>query len=134
MQRYRGGAVLEMAICMPLLLMLSFGGAEYGDFFFVKNALVSAARNGARVAIPSTATEANVTAAVDSSMTAANIPTTSYTITTLPTDVSTAAAGASVTVTVTATWGTIGITPLPTAMGGISSTRQVDGSIVMIKE
>jgi len=30
MQRYRGGAVLEMAICMPLLLMLSFGGVEYG--------------------------------------------------------------------------------------------------------
>jgi hypothetical protein len=114
--------------------MLSFGGAEYGDYFFVKNALVGAARNGARVAIPSTATESNVTAAVNSSMTAANIPTTSYTITTSPTDVSTAAAGTSVTVTVTATWGTIGVTPLPTGMGGISSTKQVVGSIVMIKE
>jgi Flp pilus assembly protein TadG len=123
-----------MAICMPLLVMLSFGGAEYGDYFFVKNALVGAARDGARAAIPSGAVESNVTTAVNNSLTAANIPTASCTVSTTPTDISTAAAGSSVTVTVTATWGTIGISPLPASMGGISSTRSVTGSIVMIKE
>jgi hypothetical protein len=66
----RGGAMVEMLICMPLLLMLSFGAAEYGDYFFVKNAIVSAARDGARAAIPSAATQANVTTAVTNSLTA----------------------------------------------------------------
>jgi Flp pilus assembly protein TadG len=133
-RRAWGGALIETAICLPLLLMLSFGAAEYGDFFFVKNALVGAARNGARAAITSTATEANAKAAVTSSLTAANIPSASCTVTTSPTDISTAAAGSSVTVTVTATWGTIGVSPLPASMGGISSTKQVIGSVVMIKE
>ena len=35
----RGGAVLETALVMGLLIMLSFGTAEYGYFFFVKNML-----------------------------------------------------------------------------------------------
>ena len=119
---------------MPLLIMLSFGAAEYGDYFFVKNALVGAARDGARVAVPTAATEANVTTAVTNSLTAANIPVASCTVTTSPTNIATAAAGGSITVTITATWGTIGISPLPVSMGGISSTKQVVGSVVMIKE
>ena len=126
--------MVETIVCMPLLLMLSFGAAEYGDFFFVKNAIVSAARDGARAAIPAAATEANVTTAVTNSLTAANISSSACTVTTSPTDISTATAGSAITVTVTATWGTVGISPLSSSMGGISASKQVTGSIVMIKE
>jgi len=133
-RRSRGGAVLETIIIMPLLLSLSFGAAEYSYFFYVKNALSGAARDGARAAIPSTGTNTSVTTAINTSLAAANIDSSSCTVTTSPTNVSTASAGSLITVTITATWGTIGIMPLSSTYGGISSTKQVVGTAVMIKE
>jgi Flp pilus assembly protein TadG len=130
----RGGAVLETALVMGVLIMLSFGTAEYGYFFFIKNEVAGAAREGARAAIPTAGTNSAVTSAISNVMTAAHIPSTEYTVTLSPTDVSTATAGQAVTVTVTCSWGTVGVTPLPTAMGGISTSKQVIGVAVMRKE
>jgi len=130
----RGNAVLETALVMGLLIMLSFGTAEYGYFFFVKNILAGAARDGARAAIPDTATNTIVTTAISNAMTAAHIPSNEYTLTFSPSDVSTAAAGTPVTVTITCTWGTVGVTPLPVALGGIPTTKQVTAACVMYKE
>lgn len=130
----RGGAVLETALVMGVLIMLSFGTAEYGYFFFIKNILSGAARDGARTAIADTATNTTVLASISTAMTAANIPSSKYTVTLSPSDVSTATAGTAITVTVSATWGTVGVTPLPTSMGGISSSKQVQGVCVMYKE
>ena len=130
----RGGAVLETALVMGVLIMLSFGTAEYGYFFFIKNIVSGAARDGARAAIPSTATDATVNAAITNAMTAAKIPASNYTITLSPADVTQATAGTPVTVTVTCTWGTVGVTPLPNSMGGISATKQLQGVCVMYKE
>lgn len=130
----RGGAVLETALVMGVLIMLTFGTAEYGYYFFVKNTLAGAARDGVRAAIPSTAANSDVNTAIGNVMTAAHIPSSAYTVTTSPTDISTATAGAAVTVTVTCTWGTVGVTPLPVSMGGIATTKQVTGVAVMRKE
>jgi Flp pilus assembly protein TadG len=130
----RGAAVLETAIVMSLLIMLSFGTAEYGYFFFVKNMLMGAAREGARAAIASTSTNTNVTTAVANVMTAAHIASNQYTVTTSPSSVSSATPGTAITVTVTCTWGTVGITPLPPAMGGIATSKQVTGAAVMRRE
>jgi Flp pilus assembly protein TadG len=130
----QGSAVLETALVMSLLIMLSFGTAEYGYFFFVKNILAGAARDGARAAIADTATNTNVTTAISNAMTAAHISSSNYTVTLSPTDVSTATAGTAITVTVSCSWGTVGVTPLPTALGGISSAKQVTGTCVMYKE
>jgi Flp pilus assembly protein TadG len=130
----RGGAVLETALVMGVLIMLSFGTAEYGYFFFVKNEVAGAAREGARAAIPTAATNTAVNTAISNVMTAAHIPSTAYTVTLSPTDVSTATAGTPVSVTVTCLWGTVGVTPLPTSMGGLSTTKQVTGVAVMRKE
>ena len=130
----RGGAVLETAVVMGLLIMLSFGTAEYGYFFFVKNILAGAARNGARAAIPATATNSTVTSAITNAMTAAHIPSNQYTVSLSPADVSTASAGTAITVTLNCSWGTVGVTPLPVAMGGIPATKQVSASCVMFKE
>lgn len=49
-RRERGAAAVEMAFALPLLLLLSFGVAEFGWAFAQKMDLNSAAREGARIA------------------------------------------------------------------------------------
>lgn len=46
----RAGAAVEMAVVTPLLLTMLFGIIEYGWVFTVRQAIVTAAREGARVA------------------------------------------------------------------------------------
>src|ERR1700733_7095028 len=41
--RRRGGAILEAALVLPALVLLTFGGIEFGDYFFVKHTLDAAA-------------------------------------------------------------------------------------------
>src|SRR3954453_12564199 len=50
-RRRRGSAVLEAAVVFPILLSLTFGAIEYGYYFFVKNTLQGAAREGCRSGI-----------------------------------------------------------------------------------
>jgi Flp pilus assembly protein TadG len=125
---------METALVMGVLISLAMGTAEYGYFFFVKNILAGAARDGVRAAIPSSAADSDVTTAISTAMTAARIPSSNYTVTLSPSDISTATAGQAVTVTVTCTWGTVGVTPLPVSLGGISNSKQVVGVAVMRKE
>ncbi len=132
--RSRGVSIVEMALVLPILLMLSFGIVDYGYYFYVKSTIQGAAQSGARAAIVSGATNANVTSAVSTVMTAAGLQSSGYTVTTNPTDVSTAASGSTVTVTVACSWGTVGYHNLPTAMGGIPSSKQVTCSAAMRKE
>ena len=49
-RRGRASAVVEMAVVTPLLLTLLFGIIEYGWTLSVRQSMVSAAREGARVA------------------------------------------------------------------------------------
>jgi len=131
-RRWRGSAVLDAALVFPILLSLTFGTVEYGYYFYVKHTLQGAAREGARAAIPSTATNALVTAAVSNAMTAAGLQNSGYSVTPSPSDVSTVAAGQPITVTVACTWGTVGSGFRP--LGLIGSTKQVKGITVMRKE
>lgn len=69
----RGGTLVEAAIIVPLLMLLTFGGIEYGIGFGQKGALESATRAGARKAATLTAdpdialdTLPSVNAALDS--------------------------------------------------------------------
>ena len=45
----RGAAVVEFAIIFPVLAMLIFGVIDFGRAFFLRNNLVAAAREGARL-------------------------------------------------------------------------------------
>jgi Flp pilus assembly protein TadG len=123
-----------MAMVLPILLMLSFGIVDYGYYFFLKSTVQAAAQAGARAAIVPGATSANVTSAVSAIMTPAGLSSTSYSLTTNPTDMSTAASGANITVTISCTWGTVGYHTLSTTMGGIASTKQMSTTITMRKE
>ena len=59
-KRRWASATVEMAIVTPLLLTMLFGIIEYGWVFSVKQALVTAAREGARTAALPGSTEADV--------------------------------------------------------------------------
>jgi Flp pilus assembly protein TadG len=131
----RGGSLLEAAIVVPILLSLTFGAIEFGDYFFVKHTLNAAAREGARNGIVDTATNTTVQTAVTSVLTASGG--TNWGATTTITDtsgnsvnVATVTAGNPVEVTVTATWGVCGLRPMQL----ISSSKLVSGSCVMRKE
>ena len=132
--RRRGGAVIETALVLPVVLMLTFGAVEYGYAFYLKHALAGAAYVGARAAITTGSTDASLRTAVSASMTAAGFQSSQYAVTTLPTTVTGVAPGTYVTVTITSTWGSIGITPLPVAMGGLPASKQLTCSVLMAHE
>src|SRR5215211_6661755 len=131
-----GNAVLDMALVLPLLIALTFGAVEYGYALYIKHSLQAAAREGARAAIVAGATATEVQTAVDSSMAAAGFAQTKYTRppTISPAGWTTAAAGTTITVSVTTSWGTAGISVLPSYLGGISSSKTLTGSTTMRKE
>jgi Flp pilus assembly protein TadG len=68
--RVRGGAILiEATLVLLVLVMLTFGGIEFGYFIYVKQTLSSAARAGAREAILADATSTSVSTKVQALMT-----------------------------------------------------------------
>ena len=137
-RRRRGGALLEAALVLPILLALSFGTVEYGYFFFVKQSFQGASRDGSRAAIVPGATNADVTNAVAVSLNAAGLGSSGYTVsikhaqTDAAINVAAATAGTPIKVTVTCPWTTIGSGARP--MHLIDAGVQVRGVAVMRKE
>ena len=138
-------AVLDLALVMPLLIGITFGAVEYGYALFIKHTLQSAAREGARAAIVAGATAQNIQDSVDGSMQAAGFIQSKYTrpptieyqksgTTTWSTAWTSAVAGDSIRVTVSTTWGTAGISVLPSYLGGIGPAKALNGSTTMRKE
>ena len=48
---HRGAALVELALIVPILLLLAFGMIEFGRAFFISHVLATAAREGARRAV-----------------------------------------------------------------------------------
>ena len=128
----RGNTVIEAALVLPILLSLAFGTIEFGYFFFIKHNLQGAAREGVRAAIVAGGTNADVTSAVTASLTNAGLQNCGFTITTTPTDTSTASGTQAITVTVQCTWGTVGTGLRPLQL--ISATKVVKGTASMRHE
>ena len=55
-----GAAIVEMAICLPVIVLLTFGTIELASGLFLKQTLTSAAHEGALVGMRLDATEASV--------------------------------------------------------------------------
>ena len=64
----RGAALIEMALTLPLMLLVSAGIFEFGRAYQTWQVLTNAAREGARIAVLPGTTDANVTARVQSYM------------------------------------------------------------------
>ena len=65
----RGAALLETAITLPLILLISVGIFEFGRAYQTWQVLTNAAREGARIAVLPDYTDADVTTAVRNYMT-----------------------------------------------------------------
>lgn len=140
LRRRRGNGVLEACFVLPVLLYLSMGMVEFGQFLYVKHSIQAASRDGARTAILGTATHQKARDAVASTMTAAGMSdATKYSVkfhntatnpATEITNIATVAKGTSIRVTVTATAGNVSVRPL----GVIPAAKAITGVTTMIKE
>ena len=70
----RGAALLETAITIPLVLLVSVSIFEFGRAYQTWQVLTNAAREGARVGIIASSTDANVTSAVSNYMKSGGLP------------------------------------------------------------
>ncbi len=76
MKRYRsqkGAALVEAAITIPIILLISVGIFEFGRAYQTWQVLTNAAREGARLAVINGSTDADVTARVRNYMQAGSL-------------------------------------------------------------
>jgi Flp pilus assembly protein TadG len=108
-RRRKGAQIIEFAIILPLFLMLVFGIFEYGRAMMVIEILTNAAREGARTAVVSGSTQAQVYTTIDNYLTGSHI--TGYTRTVSP-DPGGAARGSTVTVNVSVPYSSVAWSPI----------------------
>jgi Flp pilus assembly protein TadG len=74
LRNQRGAALLETAITIPIVLVVSVSIFEFGRAYQTWQVLTNAAREGARVAVLSESTDAQITSAVKGYMTSGKLP------------------------------------------------------------
>ena len=130
----RGSSILEMTFVLFMLMALTFGTVEAGHFYFVKQQVQGAAREGARAAVPAGSDNDDVTDAVNSVLSTSGLRPADFTTTVrvngAVADAGTATAGQRVQVTVEAQWGQVGLRP----MALIKSDAAVRGAASMRRE
>jgi len=148
----RGTSLIEMTVVLVVLLIISFGMAEFSYAFFVKNTLEAAAREGARAGIVSSAVTTDVEPAVAAQLRAAGLQTSAtvvdtakFTLTLSPTNPATMAVGATFQVPVALRrWDGLpaGVRPMSTMLGSgalgyvnpLPGSKSISASATMRKE
>lgn len=129
----RGGATVELALCMPFLMALCFGMLEYNNSVMLKTRMLSAAYESCRLATrPATsastaASAAAVTTYCNSLLTQLGVQGANVSVS--PSDLSTATPQTVVTVTVTAPFGQNSLTSIV-----IGSSTVITSSAALIVE
>jgi len=100
----RGAETVELAVTLPLVLLVIFSGFEYGWAVLKSMQLDHAARQGAREAAMWGATAGSIESAVDDALSRAGIDASTITVSITPLDPGSAAAGTPITVEVTASY------------------------------
>lgn len=95
----KGAAVVELAVCLPLIVLLTFASLEGANMLFMRQAAVQAAYEAAKSAAKSTGTLASATTIGQEVLTSRNLVVDSMTFN--PTNVETVAKGTPIVVTVT---------------------------------
>ncbi|QDT52045.1 TadE-like protein [Caulifigura coniformis] len=98
--RQSGFAVVELAICLPLMVMLTFGAIEASNAIYLKQTLVTAAYEAARMATALGATQQDGEARYSEIVSAVGVQGTTITFT--PQITAITPAGTAIRVTVTA--------------------------------
>ena len=99
MIRKRGVAAVEMAVVLPVLILLLMGSMQLGRGVMVKHILEEVARAGCRVAVVESSTTSDVEAIVATAMKTAHL--TNYTVTVSPNPPTEMGPFEAVTVTIT---------------------------------
>ena len=73
-RRERGAALVEAAITVPIILLISVGIFEFGRAYQTWQVLTNAAREGARLAVINGSTDSDVTTRVRNYMSAGQLP------------------------------------------------------------
>lgn len=123
----RGAAVVEFAVCLPVILLIVFGSIEAASMLFLRQALIQSSYEAAKVAVKHTGT--NSAATIAAQQVAAGRRINSLTITFQPADVSRAAKGDFIRVTVAAPGNPNSLIPF-----GPFKDRIVSAQAVMVKE
>lgn len=122
----RGSESVEAVVALPVVLLVIFGGLEYGWAVLKAVQIDHAARTGARIASLSGATSEQVTSAVQTALQDAGIA--NATVTLEPSDPAAVEAGGSIRVRIEAPYASnqlIGLSrlmPLPSSLAGSAST------------
>lgn len=140
----RGAQLIEMAICFPVLLFLSMGLVEFGQYFYIRHCFESATRDGARYAILGTATQSQTVATITATLLEANVTynaswvtITDLTAGTSVTDVSQVPIGDQIQFTLSTTYGSLpnAVRPLYSMTGqGIGPNKVMSATCIMVKE
>jgi Flp pilus assembly protein TadG len=114
----RGAVAVEFAVIAPLIFVLLFAGVEFGRTLMAYHGLEAAAREGCRRAVAWNATQQSVEQTVAERLTSFGIS--SYTLTTDPAVVTSAALWDPITVRVEVPYGRVSWLPLPKYLQGIT--------------
>lgn len=105
-----GTASVEMAIISLLLLIMTFGGMEWGWLFYRMQEISNVSREAARTAAVPSSTNTTVTDRVSTLMTGYGMGSSSYTLTIVPADISTAPTQTPIRVTISVPYANVGLT------------------------
>jgi len=130
-QEQRGTALVELAVVLTLLVLLTFAVMEYGWMFFKMQQIINTARAGARHGVLPDSTNAEVEQIVQSMMTGWGMGASGYTVTTSSADITLLEPGQMVTVTVDVPYENIellgmSLFPVPASLRG-SATMAKEG-------
>lgn len=96
----RASATVELAVCLPVIVLLVFGGVEASHMIFLRQTMTQAAYAGARIAARNDSTNADVESVAQSVLTLRNIQGASISVS--PEATEERARGENLTVTVSA--------------------------------
>lgn len=125
--RRRGAAIVEFAVCLPIIMLLIIGSIEATSAIFLRQALTTSAYEGIREAIQSSSTTIASMNRARAVLTSRQIRNSNIRFT--PADVQTAARGTLISVEISAPFGAN--SPF---MGRVIADRMNTVRTVMIKE
>lgn len=123
-----GAAATEFAVVAPIMILLTMGMIEVGRMVMVKQIMVNASREGARLGVLPGVSNADVVTRVENEL--ANSSISGVTTTVTPANLATAAAGTQVQVTVTIPASQISWVPNPL----FSISKNITASTTMRRE
>jgi Flp pilus assembly protein TadG len=123
----RGVATVELAVCLPVLLLLVVGAIEGSNFIFLKQAVTAAAYESAQVVTRVGGTKANADVRANQILTARSID--KSTISYSPSNPNAAGRGELITVSVSAP-----VSPNSIGLDWIFDKQTVTASVRMLKD